>query len=149
MQNFSESFLAPVDGVITMPTADGTEAFVHADDIAAVAAETLADSAAHAGAAYAPTGPEAITVGEVAEIISAAAERPVRHDAVDADAWTSGNIAAGVPVEYAALLRMLTDTIAAGSGSRPNDDVRTVTGVAPTAFRDFAARTAVAWTNRP
>ena len=41
MQNFSETFLKPVDGVITVPTADGSEAFIDAEDIAAVA-ETLA-----------------------------------------------------------------------------------------------------------
>lgn len=42
MQNFSETFLKPVDGVIRVPTADGSEAFIDAEDIAAVAAETLA-----------------------------------------------------------------------------------------------------------
>jgi hypothetical protein len=42
MPNFSETFLKPVDGVITVPTDDGAEAFVDADDVAAVAAATLA-----------------------------------------------------------------------------------------------------------
>jgi hypothetical protein len=42
MQNFSETFLKPVDGVITVPTADGSEAFIDVEDVAAVAAETLA-----------------------------------------------------------------------------------------------------------
>ena len=57
MQNFSETFLTPVDGVITVPTADGSEAFIDAADIAAVAAETLARPDAHAGAAYAADRP--------------------------------------------------------------------------------------------
>jgi uncharacterized protein YbjT (DUF2867 family) len=43
--------------VITVPTGDGAEAFVDAEDIAAVAAATLASPGAHAGAQYAPTGP--------------------------------------------------------------------------------------------
>jgi uncharacterized protein YbjT (DUF2867 family) len=47
MQNFSETFLKPVDGVIAVPTGDGAEAFVDADDIAAVAAATLASPAAY------------------------------------------------------------------------------------------------------
>ena len=54
MQNFSETFLKPVDDVITVPAADGAEAFIDAEDIAEVAAETRADPDAHAGAAYAP-----------------------------------------------------------------------------------------------
>ena len=74
MQNFSETFLKPVDGVITVPTADGSEAFIDAEDIAAVAAETLANADAHAGAAYALTGSEAITVSEAAEVIAASPE---------------------------------------------------------------------------
>ena len=37
MQNFSETFLKPVDGVIAVPAGDGAEAFVDAEDIAAVA----------------------------------------------------------------------------------------------------------------
>ena len=61
MQNFSETFLKPIDGAITVPTGDGREAFVDADDIAAVAAATLADPSSHAGAQYAPTGPERLT----------------------------------------------------------------------------------------
>jgi uncharacterized protein YbjT (DUF2867 family) len=69
MQNFSETFLKPVDGAITVPTGHGAEAFVDADDIAAVAAATLARPDAHAGAQYAPTGPEALTVSDAADMI--------------------------------------------------------------------------------
>jgi hypothetical protein len=57
MQNFSETFLKRVDGVITVPTGDGAEAFVDAEDIAAVAAATLASPDAHAAAEYARPAP--------------------------------------------------------------------------------------------
>jgi hypothetical protein len=50
-----------------VPTDDGAEAFADAQDIAAVAAATLASPDAHAGAQYAPTGPEALTVGDPAD----------------------------------------------------------------------------------
>jgi hypothetical protein len=39
----------------------------------------------------------------------------------------------------------LTETVASGLGSRPNDTVEMVTGVAPIKFVDFARRTAQAW----
>ena len=80
-----ETFLKPVDGVITVPTADGSEAFIDAEDIAAVAAETLANPDAHAGAAYALTGPEAITVSEAAKIIVVVTGKPVKHNDIDRD----------------------------------------------------------------
>jgi hypothetical protein len=44
------------------------------------------------------------------------------------------------------MLRFLTETIASGAGSRPNDDVQRVTGTLAISFADFAQRTAAAWT---
>ncbi len=43
------------------------------------------------------------------------------------------------------MLRILTETVASGRGSRPNDDVEKVTGASPRNFTDFARRTAAAW----
>jgi uncharacterized protein YbjT (DUF2867 family) len=144
MQNFSETFLKPIDGVIAAPTGAGAEAVVDAEDVAAVAAATLADPAAHAGAQYAPTGPEALTVSEAAGVTSEVADRSVVHH-VDRDAWIAASLAVGVPPEYGAILRMLTETVAAGWGSTPNNDVEKVTGRPPTPFAEFARRTARAW----
>jgi hypothetical protein len=48
------------------------------------------------------------------------------------------------PARYPAL----TETIASGGGSRPNDDVQAVTGAPPTSFTEFARRTASAWAVR-
>ena len=145
MQNFSQTFLKPVDGVISAPTGDGAEAFVDAEDIAAVATATLASPEAHAGAQYAPTGPEALTVSGAADIIAGVTGRPVKHEEIDRDAWIAGSVAAGVPAEIGEVLRMLTETVASGHGSRPNDDVEKVTGTPPISFADFARRTARAW----
>ena len=146
MQDFTETFLKPVDGVITAPTADGSEAFIDAEDIAAVAARTLAHPDAHAGAAYPLTGPEAITVSEAADVIAEVTGKPVKHDDIDRDLWIQGAVAAGVPAKYGETLRTLTETIAKGNGSRPNDNVQRVTGTPPTRFADFARRGAQAWT---
>ena len=145
MQNFSESFLKPVDGVIAIPTANGSEAFIDAEDIAAVAAETFANPDAHAGGAYALTGPEAMTVGDAAEAIAAVSGKPVKHNDVDRDVWIQSLVAAGVPSEYGAILRMLTQTVASGMGSRPNDNVEKITGKPPATFAEFARRTRQAW----
>jgi uncharacterized protein YbjT (DUF2867 family) len=146
MQNFSDEHLPVVQGMITVPTGGGAEAFVDAADIAAVAVETLVDPDAHAGAAYAPTGPEALTVTEVADIIASVVDRPVRHNDIERGAWVEGAIAAGVvPADYGVMLNWLTEMIASGHGSRPNDDVRRVTGSPPASFADFAHRNAHAW----
>ena len=64
----------------------------------------------------------------------------------DRDVWIQGSVAAGVLAEYGEMLRMLTETIASGMGSRPNDNVEKVSGAPPIKFADFARRTAQAWT---
>lgn len=147
MENFSESFFAPgiAQGVIAAPTGDGAEAFIAADDIAAVAAATLLDPAAHAGVAHDVTGPEALTMAEVAALVGAHAGREVVHVDVDRAAWVAQTTAAGLPADYAELLAGLFDLIRAGHGSRPGDTVERVTGRAPETFASYAARSAAAW----
>ena len=145
MQDFSETFLKPAGGAIAVPAGDGAEAFVDAEDIAAVATATLADPHAHAGAQYALTGPEALTIAEAAKIISDVSGRTVDYTDVDRGEWIAGAVAAGVPAQYGAVLSVLTETIAYGRGSRPGTDIEKVTGAAPATFADFARRTAAAW----
>ena len=113
--------------------------------IAAVAAETLLDPGAHAGARYALTGPRALTFDDVAAIIAAASGQPVVYKDIDQEAWISGAIAAGVPADYAVMLRWLTGAIIGGDGSQPTGDVETVTGRPPASFEAFARRNAAAW----
>ena len=130
----------------TAPSGGGTEAFVDADDIAAVAAETLLRPGAHVGAQYTLTGPQALTFREVADIIASVSGRPVLYNDIDQEAWISGALAAGVPADYAVMLRWLTGAIVTGGGSMPTDDIEKVTGREPATFRQFAERNARAWT---
>lgn len=111
-----------------------------------MAVETLIDPDAHAGAQYAPTGPQSLTVNEVAEIIASVSGRPVSYTDIDPDIWINGAVAAGfVPADYAVMLRWLTGTIIAGNGSRPSSDIEKVTGRPATSFKDFARQNATAW----
>ncbi|MDR3390577.1 MAG: NAD(P)H-binding protein [Sulfuriferula sp.] len=145
MQNFSETFLKPVNDEIVVPCGNGAEAFVNVEDIASVAAATLSDPSRHAGHAYAPTGPEALTFEEAARHISNAVGRKITYRDMDRQAWIDAMTGAGVPAVYGEVLRTLTETVASGLGSRPNNDVFIATGVAPTSFEEFAAKTVAAW----
>jgi uncharacterized protein YbjT (DUF2867 family) len=145
MEDFSETFLQPVNDEIVVPAGNGTEAFVSVEDIAAVAAVTLTEPETHAGRTYAPTGPQALTIAEAAAMISAAAGRTITYRDTDREQWIAAMVSTGIPAEYAAVLRPLTATVASGNGARPNGDVLEVTGTAPVTFAEFAARTAPAW----
>jgi uncharacterized protein YbjT (DUF2867 family) len=83
MQNFTDDHLPIINGALVVPSGGGAEAFVDAADIAAVAAETLIDPDAHAGAGYALTGPQAITFDEVAATIVTVSGRPVAYLDID------------------------------------------------------------------
>src|SRR5260370_4775286 len=120
MQNFSETFLMPLNGTIAVPTGNGSEAFIAPDDIAAVAASTLADPAAHAGAAYSLTGPQELTVAEAAALISEATGQTITHLDVDREDWIAGLAAYGVPALYGPVPPPPTGRVASGHGARPN-----------------------------
>jgi uncharacterized protein YbjT (DUF2867 family) len=99
MQNFSDTFLRPVNDEIIVPNGTGAEAFVNADDVASVAAATLVEPERHAGKAYAPTGPASLTVDEAAQTISAAAGRTIVYRDMDRGEWVDAMVRSGVPAE--------------------------------------------------
>ncbi|MEU6661993.1 SDR family oxidoreductase [Streptomyces sp. NPDC046821] len=67
------------DGVIRGPAGDGRAAVVAQDDIADAAVAVLRDPAPHTGTAYELTGPEALTLTEVAATITSVTGRPVTY----------------------------------------------------------------------
>jgi uncharacterized protein YbjT (DUF2867 family) len=148
MQNFADEHLPIVDGLLVVPSGGGAEAFVDALDIAEVAAATLLRPDEHAGATYSLTGPQAITFGEVANTIAIVSGRPVQYQDIDQETWIKGAIAAGLPDDYAGMLRWLTGAIIAGKGSTPTGDVETVIGRPASSFEAFAKRNAAIWTER-
>jgi uncharacterized protein YbjT (DUF2867 family) len=145
MQNFADDHLPIINGTLTVPSSGGAEAFVDAADIAAVAVETLLNPEAHAGASYALTGPAAITFDDAAAIIAAVSGRPIAYQDLDQQVWIAAAVAAGVPADYAPMLRWLTGAIISGNGSAPTSDVETVTGRPATTFAAFAEANAAVW----
>jgi uncharacterized protein YbjT (DUF2867 family) len=146
MQNFTDHHLPLTGGAFIVPSNGGSEAFVDAVDIAEVAVETLVNPDEHAGAAYALTGPEAITFYDVARVISSVSGQSVIYQDIDQETWINGAVAAGLPKEYAEMLRWLTDAIITGNGSRPTNDVEKVIGRPATRFEEFAYPNAALWT---
>ncbi|GAB3254367.1 SDR family oxidoreductase [Kineosporia babensis] len=71
--------LAGEDGVIRGPAGAGRVAAVAQDDIAEVALAVLRDPAAHAGRTWDLTGPEALSLSEVAETITEVTGRSVHY----------------------------------------------------------------------
>jgi NAD(P)H dehydrogenase (quinone) len=83
-------FFAGDDGVIRGPAGDGRVAAVMRDDLADVVTEILVDPAAHVGGTYELTGPESLTLAEIAETLTRVGGKPVRfeNETVE-EAWES------------------------------------------------------------
>lgn len=148
MQNFTESFLLPgilASRQVVAPAGRGAEAFVDAEDIAAVASLTLTDPARHAGNAYTLTGPEALSFAAAAEIISSTLGEPVTYVDIDPQQWIEATLAAGVPSAYAGMLANLFSVIRSGAGEPTSPDVQSVLGRSPSPFRAFADRSRTTW----
>jgi uncharacterized protein YbjT (DUF2867 family) len=143
-QNFTESFWAPQiveQGVVVAPTADGRQAFIDAEDIAAVAHAALT-SDGHGGRAYDLSGPEAITFAQAAQVLSEAVGKPVQHVDVPVDDWVAGAAANGLPAEYAGMLGGLMTLIREGHDAAVSPGVEEALGRPATSFADWAARDA-------
>ncbi|MGW5440803.1 NmrA family transcriptional regulator [Nocardia asteroides] len=150
-QNFSEgAFVDDVlAGAVALPNGDVPEPFVHADDIAEVAAAALTD-ARHAGQVYELTGPRALTFAEAVGEIAEATGREIAFIPVTRPEFVAALSEYQVPGEVISLLDYLFGTVLDGRNSAPADGVRRALGRAPRDFTDYAKEVAAtgAWAPR-
>jgi NAD(P)H dehydrogenase (quinone) len=116
------------DGVIRGPANDGRVAAVAQDDIADVAAAVLHQPEAHRGATYNLTGPEALTLSEVADIITEVTGRSVSfYDETLDEAYASRAVYGAPDWQVDAWVSTYT-AIAAGELDGVTDDVQRISG---------------------
>jgi uncharacterized protein YbjT (DUF2867 family) len=128
------------DGVLPLSTGGAKFAFVDSRDIAAVAVAALLDRDGSAGAAYEITGPEGLTLAQVAELVAAASGRPV----VAADPPVAEAVAGLEPWladVYGGALQRGRD----GVFGEVTDDVERVTGRPPIPMATFVKEHADLW----
>ncbi len=125
------------DGVIRGPAADGRVAIVTPADIARVATRVMADPAAHRDVTYDVTGPEALSMDEIARLLSEAGERSVVfHDESVAEAYASRRRWGAPSWQNDARVSTYT-AIASGELSTVSTDMRRVTGRQPLSLQEF------------
>lgn len=126
------------DGVLRGPAGTGRGAFVARDDVARVATAVLRDPDAHAGASYDLTGPEALTLDEVAAVLTAAG-RPARfHNETVPEAYESRKAWDAPDWQYDAWVSTYT-SIAAGEMDGVTSAVRELTGREPLSLGAYLA----------
>jgi NAD(P)H dehydrogenase (quinone) len=132
-------FMTGADGVIRGPAGDGLLSAVARDDVAEVAAQVLRSvgDGTHDGVTYDVTGPEALTLTEVAALIAAASGRPVSfHNETEDEAYASRAHYNAPEFEVEGWVTSY-QSIGVGEMSTVSDDVERVIGRPPRTFAEF------------
>jgi uncharacterized protein YbjT (DUF2867 family) len=131
--------LFAADGVIRGPAGTGRVSAVARADVARVAAEALRDPARHAGRTYELTGAEALSLEDVACMITTSTGQPVHyHDETVEEAYAS-RAEYGAPDWQVEAWVSTYLAIRNGEMERVTSDVQMVTGAPPMSFRQFIA----------
>jgi NAD(P)H dehydrogenase (quinone) len=132
------SFVGP-DGVIRGPARDGRIACVSHDDVADVATAVLLDErpTRHDGVVYDVTGPQALTLTEIATLLSTATGRTITYhpETVD-EAYASREPSGASAVELAGWVSSY-EAIAAGALAHVSDDVARLVGRPARSFEQW------------
>lgn len=132
------------EGVIRGGMGDGKVGHIDIRDIAEVAAAVLT-SDGHEGHTYVLTGPESLSMAEIASKLAVALARPVRYADAPADQLRAAMVAMGMPGEIADAWVQLAGMVAMGGADMVTPNVKEITGVAPRSFDQFARENAAAF----
>lgn len=128
-------------GALMLPLEEARIASIDVGDIAEVAAKVLT-TPGHEGKIYSLTGPEALTMTEVAAKLSAATGKPIRYVSVAPEDARQAQLAAGMPPFLADALFELFGERRRGMEARVWPDSEALLGRRPTPFDEFARRNA-------
>ncbi|HKA69180.1 MAG TPA: NAD(P)H-binding protein [Actinomycetes bacterium] len=132
-------FMAGADGVLRGPAGDGAVSAVARDDVADVAVAVLLGDG-HDGMTYDVTGPRALTLAEIADELSAAANRPVRYQNETIEQAYASRAHYGAPQWEVTGWVSSYAAIGAGELAAVSDTVPRLTGHEATSFAEFLRR---------
>jgi uncharacterized protein YbjT (DUF2867 family) len=128
-------------GSFMLPMADARIASIDIGDLAEIAAIALTGSG-HEGKIYRLTGPEALTMTEVAEKLSTVTGKPIRYINVRPEDHLSANLSRGMPSYLAEALVELFAERRDGKEGTVYPDTAQLLGRRPVSFGEFAERNA-------
>jgi len=146
MQNYSNHLAEMIkSGSICLPEEEAKVSYIDVRDIAACAARLLLDSEGFENGFYALTGPEGLSLSDVAEGISQASGREVGYAPIAEDDYIESLKGMGVPEWNINMLVSLTRVVKLGMAGNVTQAVEHITGRPARNFADFAAEHAAVW----
>ncbi|MEM1114767.1 MAG: NAD(P)H-binding protein, partial [Pseudomonadota bacterium] len=133
-------FVAPINkGFLPAATGQGAIGFVDLNDVASAASRVLLDDQWD-GRTFTLTGPQSLSMAQVASIIGEHASRRVRHVRPPAAIMKALlRLAGGLDPWLADQVVDLMRCCAEGAEDLVTDDVQTLTGIEPTALKTYLA----------
>ena len=124
-------------GVFFSFTKEGKYAPVDARDVAAVAARVLTEPG-HEFKTYELTGPESVSMKDVADALELALDRNIKIKAIAPENSYEALLHTGMPNWLARDLSMQNQSFAQGKGNDTSPDVELITGSRPISVKQFA-----------
>jgi len=134
------------DNAIRLPFADGKTSPIAAADVGAAAAAVLADPEPHIGKVYELTGPQSLTMAELAREFSGALGRTIHYVNVPPQIWDAKVREAPFSAHLAAHLIAMAQLHRDNRYDRMTDTFQQLVGRAPISAAEFARRHAAAFT---
>ena len=131
------------DGVIRGPAGDGRVAPVTRDDVAEVAAAVLTGFPAYEGRTLDLTGPEALTLAEIAAELERVSGEPTSFEDETIEQARASRAGSGAPAWMVEGWITTYVAIARGELDKVTDDVQRATGHPATGVREFLEETAL------
>lgn len=146
MQNFIGPYAGMIkSGVIALPEEKATVSYIDVRDIADCAAVLLQDNSDHENKFYALTGPEGLSLTDVAAEISRHTGKEVAYTPVPEEAYTKYLADMGVPEWNIKMLVSLCRVVKLGMAGNVTKAVEYLTGIPARTFSDFAYEYANTW----
>jgi uncharacterized protein YbjT (DUF2867 family) len=142
LQNFDEDewvFAKALreDDELYAGSGDSRVSFTDTRDLADAAVTVLTEEG-HDGRGYTLTGPEAVTFGEVAEVLAKTSGRPIRHVDATLEQHRAHFARSGRPEAWVEHMLDLFEMVRAGVSAPVTDDFERLTGKAPRTLAAYA-----------
>lgn len=146
MQNFS-TVLAPMirAGNIRLPQEDARVSYIDARDLGACAATLFQDAGEHRDKMYALTGPEGLSMADVAATLTDVTGRTVTYTPIEEEQYVEECVRNGMPEWTVRMLVSLSRVVKLGMAGNVTKAVEYISGVSAGTFETFAREHADIW----
>lgn len=140
-QNLGDAYRADIrgDDRLLLPAGDGRVAFVDVRDIGDVVAEVMSDPAAHAGRGHHLTGPQAVTLDQVADVLSRHLGRRINYEPATVAGYARHLRRRGLPWPQVAVQTVLHVGLRRGDAAEVTDTLSTLLTHPPRTLDDYVS----------